>query len=342
MLFLGLLAGCAQTQYRFQYHGAQDQRVWPPEPDVARYRFVGFIYGESNLKKVEGSTGFFRKGVNWLGELIFGEEVPRHLHRPQSGVMDDKQQKLYITDVGKKSIYVFDLKSGKVDIWEGIDSDRNFYAPIALCLMGDEQLFVTDSERGLVLRFDLEGNFLDQHGENVFSRPTGIACDSVANRLYVADSVKHNIVIFDRQGNVLNTFGGKGEGKGKLNSPTHLSFNDGKLFVSDTLNARVQVFDADGNWLNSFGERGMYVGNLPRPKGVAVDSHGHIYVVESFYDHLIVYDSKGQGLLPIGGNGNQPGQFYLPAGVWVDANDRVYVADMFNSRIAVFQYMHNP
>jgi DNA-binding beta-propeller fold protein YncE len=101
----------------------------------------------------------------------------------------------------------------------------------------------------------------------------------------------------------------------------------------------VQVFDPDGRVLEVFGERGLYVGNLARPKGVAVDDEGNVYVVESFYDHLLVFDPSGRFLLPVGGTGHAPGQFYLPAGVWIDSRNRVYVADMFNGRVSIFQFL---
>jgi DNA-binding beta-propeller fold protein YncE len=81
------------------------------------------------------------------------------------------------------------------------------------------------------------------------------------------------------------------------------------------------------------------VGNLIRPKGVATDSDGNIYVIESYADYLLVYNAKGDFLLPIGGTGAEIGQFYLPSGVWSDADDRIYIADMFNGRIVILQYL---
>ncbi len=343
IVVLLFLTGCAQTKYRFEYHkpitnpGADI--VWPQEPDIPRYQFVGDIRGENNFKEIEGSAGIIRQGANWLGRLIFGEEAPRLLYRPQSGAIDSKNQRLYITDVGLKAVYVFDLVNGNVDVWEGISSDQHFIAPIAITLISEERLLVTDSELGLIAQFDKEGNYQKQFGDKKLIRPTGITYDAAHKRVFIADSAAHSVEVFAEEGKWLFTIGGKGEVDGKLNSPTFLTFAKNKLFVADTLNARVQSFDFDGKWLSSFGRRGMSVGDLPRPKGIAVDSEGHIYVVESYYDFLLVFNEQGQGLLPIGGTGKKPGQFYLPTGVWVDDTDKVYVADMFNSRVSVFQYL---
>ena len=109
--------------------------------------------------------------------------------------------------------------------------------------------------------------------------------------------------------------------------------------MADTMNARVQVFDLAGKALLQVGQRGLYLGNLVRPKGVAVDAEGNIYVVESYHDHLLVYDKTGRFLMAIGGTGKANGEFYLPAGVWTDRDNRIFVADMFNGRVVVFQFL---
>jgi DNA-binding beta-propeller fold protein YncE len=105
------------------------------------------------------------------------------------------------------------------------------------------------------------------------------------------------------------------------------------------MNSRVQVFTTDAEVKLKVGGRGLYIGNFVRPKGVAVDDEGNLYVIESLYDHLLVYDPNGRFLLSIGGTGQGVGQFYLPAGVWVDNKNRVFVADMFNGRVVVLQFL---
>ena len=97
--------------------------------------------------------------------------------------------------------------------------------------------------------------------------------------------------------------------------------------VSDSLNARIQVFDTFGDYRGVLGQRGLYVGNLTRPKGIALDSDGNVYVSESYFDHVIVYNQGGDVLMALGGSGIDPGQFSQPTGLWIDERDRALDAD---------------
>jgi sugar lactone lactonase YvrE len=163
----------------------------------------------------------------------------------------------------------------------------------------------------------------------------------VRKRLYVADTRANDIKVFDSSGALINVFGESGESKDSLSFPTFLALRGDTLYVSDTMNARVQLRSAaTGAYLDKVGARGMYVGNLVRPKGVALDGEGNLYVVESYHDHLLVYNRDGDFLMSIGGGaGKKIGQYYLPSGVWTDARNRVYLADTFNGRVVVYQFL---
>ena len=316
------------------------QKVWPSPPQRPRYRFLGFITGDANFSVEEASETFWHKGIGWLKNAVFGEAAIQQLYRPQGVYADPANQRLYVTDIGNKAVFVFDFINNRLRQWDHADESTRFVSPIGIASNALGEVFVSDSALGYVVKLDGQGRPLAKWGEAVLQRPTGLAYDKQTKRLYVADAALHKILVLSDEGEPVGQIGGeKDKAKGSLNAPTYLTIANRKLWVSDTLNARVQVFDLQGQWLSSFGKRGLRKGNLPRPKGIAVDSENHIYVVESYYNTLLVFTEQGVPLLPIGGTGNKAGQFNLPAGVWVDSRDRVYVADMFNSRIAVFQYL---
>jgi DNA-binding beta-propeller fold protein YncE len=105
------------------------------------------------------------------------------------------------------------------------------------------------------------------------------------------------------------------------------------------MNFRVQLFSPEGSCLGTVGSLGDGYGNLEKPKGVAVDSKGHIYVVDSIKDSVKIFDRNGNLLLVFGDKGRSPGEFWLPAGIFIDSMDMIYVADPYNMRVQAFRYI---
>lgn len=346
LLALALLVGCASDEKRVLRLNAaptaETKRVmYPPISDgeVPRYLYVGELLGEPNFVEAEGhKENFFKTAVRWLVGL-FDNIDPVVLQRPQAGVVDESGR-ILVTDVSRGAVYVFDETQGRLDTWELAEGLRHFISPSGIALGPEGRVFVSDADLQRVFLLDREGKGIGVIGKDQLLRPTGIAWDAHDALLYVSDTQAHQIKVFDMTGRLVRTIGQRGEGPGEFNFPTHIALSHDKLYVTDTMNARVQVLSPeDGTPELVFGERGTQYGNLVRPKGVAADSEGNIYVVEGYHDHLLVYDKKGRFLLPIGGTGKSVGNFYLPGGVWVDARNRVYVADTFNGRIAIFQFL---
>ena len=108
------------------------------------------------------------------------------------------------------------------------------------------------------------------------------------------------------------------------------------------MNFEVKLFYADGHAIGRFGHLGDGSGDFARPKGIGVDSDGHVYVIEGLHDVVQIFERDGRFLLAVGGSGTGPGSFWLPTGLHVDAEDRVYVADSYNGRVQIFQYLRRP
>jgi DNA-binding beta-propeller fold protein YncE len=340
-----LAAGCAGVQpVRGVLHYGMDDApegrklVWPAAPEVPRFLYAGTLTGEPNFVPPDAAGGGLRALGRWLVGLDDKGLAPLVLQRP-AALVGDERGRLYVSDASRQGVFVFDEAAGELLLWDQADRQRRFVAPVGLAV-APGRLFVADAELAAVFVLDLRGEPQAVIGRGLLQRPTGLARDAASGRLFVADTQAHDIKVFDDGGRLLQVVGARGEGAGEFNFPTHLAYAGDELYVTDTLNSRIQVLGAGGTGAaRSIGQRGLVIGNLVRPKGVAVDGEGNVYVIESYFDSMLVFAPNGDFLMPIGGTGTATGRFYLPAGVWVDARNRVHIADMFNGRVVLFQFL---
>ncbi len=289
-------------------------------------------------KDVRGKPGLWTKIVN----LAIGEPDVRPMVRP-FGVAVDSKGRIIVTDPAIVAVHIFDPAEHKYKLIDRWDKSKDpMLEPQCVAVDENDNIYVTDSKAGKVFVFDPKGKTRHvfgslKGGEGFFKRPTGIAIDNQTHRVYVTDTLRHRVYILDADGKVIRDFGKRGSEPGEFNLPTAVYVKNGTVVVVDAMNFRLQLFDRDGKFQGMIGSTGDPAGGIYRPKGVAIDSEDHIYVVESEWGLVEVFDRQGR-LLYRFGNGTGFGQFLLPAGLFIDHNDRVYLVDSYNSRVQVFQY----
>jgi sugar lactone lactonase YvrE len=285
----------------------------------------------SSEREVKWKRGFFKKIV----DFVAGEPEFRSMVRPYS-VATDSRDRIILTDPGAIGVHVFDFAQQKYKFLSRREAKEPLLAPQCVAVDRQDNIYVTDSDAGKIFVFDANGRFQRiigslKGGEGFFKRPTGIAVDSDAQRIYVSDTWRNKIYVMDMQGSVMQIIGKNGTGNGEFNFPTELRLHGNDLIVVDAMNFRVQVLSRTGVFRYA-------IGQIFRPKGIGVDSEGHVYVVEGLSHLVQVFDNQGRLLYYFGQKGSGLGDFQLPAGLAIDRNDRVYVVDSFNRRAQVFHY----
>jgi sugar lactone lactonase YvrE len=128
--------------------------------------------------------------------------------------------------------------------------------------------------------------------------------------------------------------GGKGTGKGQLDSPTGIAVDgEGNILIADTINGRIQKFSSNGTFDTSIGTRGKGHGQLGEPNGIAVDRAGNIYVAEASNHRVQKLASDGTFIAEW--KGPDTG-FYGPRRITVAPDDSIYVVDQGRTRIVKF------
>jgi predicted membrane-bound mannosyltransferase/sugar lactone lactonase YvrE len=167
---------------------------------------------------------------------------------------------------------------------------------------------------------------------------------------YVADSRNNRVIHIASDGTMLHEWGTFADAVsgdapiGTFNEPWGIAVGpDGSVYVSDTWNHRVQKFSKDGRPLTMWGQYGQPMPDVPEtassfwgPRGVAVDSFGHVLVADTGNKRIVIFDDEGNYIGEFGTAGLEPGQFDEPVGVAVSPNGTVYITDTWNQRVQAF------
>jgi DNA-binding beta-propeller fold protein YncE len=312
----------------------------PPDLLLEGGRKLTFEGSFGSEKEVLRKPRFWTRVIN----VVAGEPEYRMVVRPYS-IAVDSQERAIVTDPGAAGVHIFDLAHHKYKFIQRREKEKDaMLAPQCVALDAQDNIYVTDSESGKIFVFDPSGKYRRtigslKGGEGYFKRPTGIAVDSAAQRIYVTDTLRDQIFVLDMQGRVLQTIGKHGNGSGEFYYPTELHLDHNDLLVVDAMNFRVQWFGREGNAAERMmGQIGDSPGQMFRPKGVAVDSEDHLYIVDGLSGMVQVFDRQGRLLYFFGKKGIGLGEFQLPTGLFIDHDDRVFVVDSFNRRVQVFHY----
>jgi uncharacterized protein (TIGR03437 family) len=231
--------------------------------------------------------------------------------------------------------------------------------PSAVALDSSGNLYIADTSNHVIRMVTTGGTISTIAGDNTggyagdggpaieanLDLPTGVAVDASGN-IYIADS--GNNVIREVSGGNINTIVGGGVNGLFLNDPeTVLVDSSGNLYISDQSGYRVlkysngnlKVIAGNGN-IGFSGDNGPAIdAELNEPSGIALDSHGYLYICDTINSRIrkvspggVITTIAGLGVPAYGGDGGPASNALLsfPRGIAVDASGNVYFSDTVN------------
>jgi sugar lactone lactonase YvrE len=281
--------------------------------------------------------------------LAYGRE--RILLAPHR-VTVDSRGRILIVDPNIRAVHV--LGGGNPFRIDG-GPRRRLRLPNGIAVDAADNIYIADSERGLVLVYAPDGKFLRYIGkrgdESLFHYPTAIAIDRTSGRLFLLDTPRHVLFVLDLEGNILKRVGrprpnaiGRVMGESipmDLDYPTEIAIGNNELVVVDSANSRIHVMDLQCKPVAQFSIRAVPGPPIMGEVGLGLDLTGNIYVSNTTDSHIRVYGPDGTLLGSFGRNGMEVGEFNSPAGLCVDGRNRLYISDTNNSRVQVFQLSHD-
>ncbi len=212
--------------------------------------------------------------------------------------------------------------------------------PVGLATSDDGRLWIADTGHGRVLVRGVDGGL-----DRVLSLPAelegrvdlvDLVITDQGQRAWLVDNDGHRLLVVNVADSSVETFGGRGEALGQWDRPFLAgSGKGGDVLVSDVLNGRVQVVTRRLNARGTVGSYGVGPGELYRPKGIAVDEQGRVWVADGDLGVVQVFEPNGGFVDVLRDESGAVLRLDAPVGLaW--AGDRLYVVESVLGRVSRF------
>lgn len=205
-------------------------------------------------------------------------------------------------------------------------SFANLYNPRGISIDPAGTIYVADTDKDLILRFNPAGDSTGEvggygWGDFQFDAPYDV-CATNGVEIYVADYNNHRIQRFDRTlANVATLYTRNSSDDAlRFGYPSGVAVSRlGDLFICDDENVRILKVNTFSTVERTFGGYGQGSGSLTMPQQVAIGPHDEVFVSDK--GRIAVYDNFGNYLTSIG-----IGILHDPTGIGID-DDKIGVCD---------------
>ena len=206
------------------------------------------------------------------------------------------------------------------------------------CRPGHGDMHVADLGNHRVTMYSGTGRSIKSYGSETsddrgLSRPCGVTIDGQGHIIVTDDN--HTVSIYTRDGKLKKRFGKEGGGRGEFNYPQGVvADNAGLLYIADSDNSRVQVCNMAGECVRMIGDKDP--GRPQRPRDVALDGDGDVYVTDTKAKQVNIYTASGQYKSSIT-TADIPQHDWWPCYIAVDGDRQLYVTDHINHCVHVLK-----
>ena len=149
-----------------------------------------------------------------------------------------------------------------------------------VAVVGDEVMLCEYDNKGTIMVYDRELNYVRRVEHSSMSEFTGVSADNHGN-LYVTDYTNNCIQVFGSDGIFLCSFGRDSNGVKRLDGPDYVCVSGHYVYVTNCVSCYVSVFTTAGDYVTSFGQCGYGEGEFNLSYGVCTDKDGFVYVADS-------------------------------------------------------------
>ena len=240
-----------------------------------------------------------------------------------------------VTDYSTSFVYIYDSEDELIKmIGSPGRREDQFECPFGVAFDDNNNLYVVDGGNSRIQKFDLQGNYLSQFGQEKFRNARGITIHN--GRVYVSDKANRCVSVFNIDGQFCYVIRSQ-----HLRTPCGVTVGiNNQLYVSDCDNHCIHAFTLDGDYIRKLVTTetawGTVCDQLRKPWDLAADSRGHLLVTDADNHQVFIFDKDGICIHCFGSNGQGDGKFNTPFGIALSPKGNIYVCDYENKRIQIF------
>ena len=204
--------------------------------------------------------------------------ISSNLAWPQHIVFLEDEGTMLVSNLSSNSINEFDINTGE---HKGTFASVS-NGPTRMKIGTDNLLYVLQwNNSAAVLRYDLDGNFVDEFTSIGINQAIGMDWDAEGN--FYVSSFQGSVRKFDAEGNDLGVFISS-----NIQGPTNISITeDNEMLVLDWKAGSIQKFDLNGAFI------GTFASGLTQPEGIDMLPDGKLLVGNGGGSTLKIYSSDG-------------------------------------------------
>ena len=240
-----------------------------------------------------------------------------------------------VTDYSTSFVYIYDSKDELVKmIGSPGRREDQFECPFGVAFDDNNNLYVVDGGNSRIQKFDLQGNYLSQFGQDKLINARGVTIHN--HRVYVSDKANRCVSVFNINGHYCYAIKSQ-----HLRTPCGVTVGiNNQLYVSDCDNHCIHTFTLDGDYIRKLVATetawGTVCGQLRKPWDLAADLRGNLLVTDADNHQVFIFDKDGICIHCFGSNGQGDGKFSTPFGIALSPKGNIYVCDYENKRIQIF------
>jgi DNA-binding beta-propeller fold protein YncE len=207
-----------------------------------------------------------------------------HPMRSPYSLAIDREDNVYVTDVGLAAVLAFDAKGKFLRYLGKTEEDETYFqAPVAIAIHpSNGRIYVCDSRRHMILILDKKSRIVGHIGKRwggkqpgEFRYPSRMVI--AGDELFVLDSGNSRLQVLD--------LGGRFRREVPLpqaDLEDGLAVDrEGNIYVGDTQLNAIEVLDRGGQLLYKFGQPGAKGGEFSKPSGLWIESGNQLYVADT-------------------------------------------------------------